>query len=531
MSWTLIAARPSEAPANHWRSLHYFNLYRLTVAGVFVVTFIVFGTTLTFGAYNPVLFFNISIVYVFHSLMLSVLLSLRWPRFEYQLRLQIVADVVFIVLLMYASGGIKSGLGLLLLIPLAATGPIDRGRLVMFYAALASIALLAEQSYRVLGLGEEAGEYFSSGLLSMGLFATAGLAHVLARRALDSEKVAQQRGIDVRNFSQINQLIIEDMQDGVLVVDGTGLIMQHNMQAEKWLRMGALVNRETDLQACPDLETRFRDWLATGVANPEPLHMPAGAEIYTHFVPVGDAAALGAVIFLEDLGRLKERARQLKLAALGRLSANIAHEIRNPLSSISYAVQLLQEERQSDPTHQRLLQIIADNTRRLDKMIQDVSQLNRRDRVTREAIKLEGFVKSFCERFCQVEGQDAGTLGIAVEPGLTLCFDPSHLDQVLWNLTRNAWRHCRKQKHSVGIRAAIANPDNIVQLDVVDDGPGVAAEVAPQLFEPFFSTESQGSGLGLYVAREICQANDAALDYVDAAAGALFRISGKGGPC
>lgn len=514
----------------YWRSLHYFNLYRLTVAGVFVATFTLFGATI-FGTAHPLLFYWASAIYALFSLAMMPAISARWPRFDLQLGIQTGADIVFLILLMYSSGGIRSGLGLLLAVALTAASLASQGRLALFYAALASIGLLVEQGYEIIADGNPA-DYFQAGLLSMVFFATAGLGHFLASRLVASERLAKQKSIDLENLAQVNQLVIREMQDGVLVVDGGGRVRQHNAQAEKLLGRSPASWGELRLSDyVPDLAGSLERWRNDPAVSLSPLFVEeSGKQVRVRFSPVGADPALGAVIFLEDLSRLQVQAQQIKLAALGRLTANIAHEIRNPLSAMSHATQLLQEE-EWDATEERLLQIIGDNIRRLDRMVQDVLQLNRRDRAQPETIKPEIFLRGFIEQFCHSEDLPVSAISLEIDTGRALCFDRAHLYQVLWNLCRNAWRHGRKQDASIRLCVSDAHIGNVVQVDVIDDGPGVDKTLQAQLFEPFFTTFSSGTGLGLYIAREVCEANGASLDYVEVAPGGQFRICCKGGPC
>jgi len=529
----LLQVRATPQPEAYWRSLRYFNLFRLTLAGTFTLAYTLFGVINPFGAYNPSLFYATSIAYVFLAVLMIVPIDIRWPRFNLLLSAQVSADILFIVLLMHASGGIQSGLGLLLLGPLVATGMVSRGRLAMFHAAMASIALLLEQTYQVLALAGSAKDYLQTSLTSMGFFAIAGLAFVLTRRLTVTEKLAQKQSIDLANLAQVNQLVIQGMQDGVLVVDEPGRVRQHNGEAEKLLgKPSAVWSRLILNDYFPALSECLQLWRADSRNDRFELTVPAtGKRIQARFTAIGWDEVLGAVIFLEDLSLMQERAQQLKLAALGRLTASIAHEIRNPLSAINHATELLQEEPGKDATQARLLQIIHDNTHRLDRMVQDVLQLNRRDRATPEMLRLGATLRQFTERFCQTEKIPAKVVVLDVAEDLTVRFDRHHLDQVLWNLCSNAWRHCRRRDGSIRLRAGFASPGNVVQLDVADDGPGVAEALRTQLFEPFFTTDSTGTGLGLYIARELCEANGATLDYIEAPQGGQFRISSEGEMC
>ncbi|MGH8751105.1 MAG: ATP-binding protein [Burkholderiales bacterium] len=520
----LLGPRQPGLPATFWRSLSYFNFYRLVVAGSFIFTALVFGYSL-FGAMDRRLFWWGSVSYLLTAVFFAFIIRRRRPYFTLQLTLQVFADIVLLVILMHASGGIGSGLGLLLLASLAAAGFISRGRLALFYAALASIAVLLEQTLQVLNNAADAMQYAQAGLLSVGYFATAWVAHTLAGYALASEQLAQQRGIDIANLAQVNQLVLQDMQDGVMVVDDKGVIRQRNSQSEKLLAIHLRDDREVLLQDyAPALAERLRRWKAGSHAVVEPIPVSPSRMLGARFVGVGRNKPVGTVIFLEDLSRIQAEARQLKLAALGRLTANIAHEIRNPLSSISHAAELLQEEPAHSPTQERLLQIIRDNTQRLDRMVQEVLKLNRRDRAIREAINPAHFLHTFINDFCQIEKISPNLLQMEIRTQRQLLFDRSHLNQVMWNLTRNALRHGQRRQNSIRYSVNNGASEDTVRWDVMDDGPGVAPQVRSQLFEPFFTTAASGTGLGLYIAREVCEANGATLDYVDGSGCGHFTI-------
>jgi two-component system sensor histidine kinase PilS (NtrC family) len=521
--------RPSE-PEAFWRSLFYFNIYRLSCALVLLVMAATWSAAFPFGSRDYALFVSVAACYSLFSLACFVLIRIRW-RFDLQLSIQIATDVVAIGVLTYASNGISSGLGLLLLTSLAAAGLVARGRLTLFYAALASIVILLEQTYEVLRFDAPVPQFAQAGLLAAAYFAIAWLAHTLARYAVASEELAAQREIDLENMAQVSEHVIHDMQDGVLVVDGAGVIRQFNTRAERIL--GPLWGRrDVPLQQySAPLARRFKAWSEDEQGNVTASEMTVNGAVGARFVPVGRRRSAGAVIFVEDLTRIHAEARQMKLAALGRLTANIAHEIRNPLGAISHAAELLQEEPALNDTVRRLITIIQDNSHRLDRMVEDVLRLRRGDSAHRETFDVVDYLKTFVEQFCEIEKIRADIFRIeltAKNPEVS--FDRSHLNQVMWNLCRNAIRHSRREHGSVRILVAVDARDAIVKLDVVDDGPGVAAALRAQLFEPFFTTAARGTGLGLYIAREVCEANGAKLDYIETEHGAQFRVLCRAGP-
>jgi two-component system sensor histidine kinase PilS (NtrC family) len=245
------------------------------------------------------------------------------------------------------------------------------------------------------------------------------------------------------------------------------------------------------------------------------------------FVAAGVAGSRFSLVFIEDISRLQEQAQQMKLAALGRLTANIAHEIRNPLSAITHAGDLLGEDDRSENTR-RLVRIIRDNAERLDRMVRDVLELSRRGHARTEAIELREFLSNFLDEIIPKEGIARSAILLEVSGEPTIMFDSMHLNQIMWNLVRNAWRHCSKQDSSLRIRAFATG--NRIELHIVDDGPGVDKRLQSQLFEPFFTTYSGGTGLGLYIARELCASNNARLEYIDRSNGADFRISWRLNP-
>ncbi|HEY5994956.1 MAG TPA: ATP-binding protein, partial [Gallionellaceae bacterium] len=407
---------------------------------------------------------------------------------------------------------------------------ISRGRITLFFAALASIGMLLGHSYAVLTQEAEVTQYFQVGLLSIAYFAVAWLAHTLAKYAVASEKLATLRGAELAGMAEVNRLVIQGLPDGVLVVDERGAIRQHNPSADRLLGYDFKRPGEATLEKCaPMLAELFKDWRRDQGRPPEGVRLPATNRLVrARFLPVRQDNFGGALLVLEDMQRVQAQAQQIKLAALGRLTANIAHEIRNPLSAISYAVELFREE-QDETARKQLAGIILENTGRLNNIVQDVMQLNRRDRVQAETLRLGEELRKFANDICQAEHAAPETILIKAEPDQEINFDQGHFNQVLWNLCGNAMRYCSKQPGSVELRS-LRSADGKVMLEVADDGAGVAPDVEQQLFEPFFTTDPGGTGLGLYIARELCEANGALLEYVRRGqGGACFRIVFGGG--
>ena len=535
--------------ATRWRSLKLYNLYRLLITLLLLITQGLIATSDWQQTLNANLFVDLFSTLVSCYFIFSVIAAIfTWqekPNIHISVPIQIVADIVFIVLLMHAQEGGQGSIGLLLIIAIASASLISDGRLALFYAALASIGVLLEQSYRALFFTGAASSYTPSVLLSLGCFATAWLAYSLAKRTKESELLASQRGLDVQNMAQINALITHEMQDGVLVVDQNFQIKHYNVQAERLLSLES-ENWQGDLLAniYPEISHLLQNWLedtghregfaTSNVAAPSIIKLSTQSrELRLRFLPVADNQSQknhyqGAVIFIEDWSQMQTQAHQVKLAALGRLTANIAHEIRNPLSAISHANQLLQEE-DFDPAIKRMLQIISDNVQRVDQIIKDVLELNRRDRTNQELIQLENFTFDFYTQFCAVEKIPQACFKIRLIKAETkIWFDRRHLNQILWNLCKNGWRHCQKSDNSLELSVNINDKTKTIHIEIKDDGDGVPESIRNHLFEPFFTTEKSGTGLGLYIARELADANGAKLEYesVDStiSSGSIFTV-------
>ena len=516
----LFLAPPERTPDSFWISLGYFNLYRIAVATLFLTITVVYGGELNLGSHALELFRYVCGGYLFLAVVFQGVLRNLREHFNLQLSLHVCLDIFAITLLMYASGGVRSGLGVMLLISLIGAAIVAPRRLSFLYAALATISLLLEQGYWVLAHDAPSANFLQPGLVAIACFAGAGITGWLASRVVANEALARQRGRELETQTRVNELAIQDMLDGVAVLDRDGRVVQHNPQAQRLLRAERLLGADI-AQLVPLFAERWRGWRSGEVqAGATADFAVRGRDIGLRLHHTGTEEGF-SVLFVEDTGRSREQAQQLKLAALGRLTANIAHEIRNPLAAISHASELLSEEKRPED-RARLTQIVHDNTQRLERLVSDVLQLNRRDRISTERIALRSWLAEFVAEFIANGSLPAERIALDAGRDERIEFDREHLRQVLWNLLRNAVRYARAGPGSV--RIALRRYGDRVELSVIDDGPGVPASSQSQLFEPFFTTDSKGTGLGLYLARELCAANGAALEYVNDMPGAHFRI-------
>lgn len=519
----VTAAKDDPFDAARRAPQRYFNLFRLVIAGILVVG----GRELSLGQDAPSLLTGVAFAYLGLVLLLGFPDAARRLGVSRLIMLQVVIDILMLATLMWISGGYRSGMPVLMMVFLAAAGLVSEGRMVMFFAALATVLVLTENAWRTY-VGNNPSEFFQVGIVCIGFFAIAFMARLLARRAQANESLAVLRGEALHRQQAINERIIEDMQDGVIVVSPDGRVRQANPRASallgRPLREGMLL---------VDADPVFGRCAGASGAEHGVLQRlgPGGKLLRCRIAAATDKSGPAGgdlLIYLTDFEEIQRHVQQLKLAALGRLTASMAHEIRNPLSAVTQAADLLGEEKRAD-VQARLVRIINDNARRIERMVRDVLALGRRDQLMREALALDTLVGEVVEAFGLKGGDELRVFDVDVPAGLTLAMDRVHLNQILSNLLGNARRYCSGQLGSVRVRAFARCADE-VELHIIDDGPGVTEAQRAQIFEPFFTTDAKGTGLGLYIARELAEANDAQLDFVGNDPGAHFILIGRTQP-
>lgn len=504
------------------QSLRYFNLFRLVVAGLFVVT----GRELNLGNEHPGLFFGASIAYLAAVLALGFPDAVRRLGFDRLVTLQVLIDVVLLTAIMWTSGGFRSGMPVLMMIVLAGAGLVAEGRMVLFLAAAATVAVLGENGWRYVVDGTP-GDFLQVGITCIAFFGIALVARLLALRAKANASLAEERGEALLKQQAVNERIIRDMRDGVIVLGPDGVVRQANPQARALLGLQGVEG-----QALEGIDAAFAD-CREQCCGPDGRLMrlgPARRLLRCRVVEAdGDHAGSGdALIYLTDFEDIQRQMQQLKLAALGRLTASMAHEIRNPLSAVTQAAELLRDEKRAD-MQARLARIINDNAHRIERMIRDVLALGRREQAVPEALPLAAFLQEVVDAQGLRGDAERAIYVLDVEPALTLAIDRAHVHQILDNLLANARRHGSGRPGSVHIWAE-RRADDRVRVHVQDDGPGIDEKVRAHLFEPFFTTHAKGTGLGLYIARELAEANDATLELLPDGPGAHFVLTGRSRP-
>jgi two-component system sensor histidine kinase PilS (NtrC family) len=511
-----------------WRVIGLVNLYRLLLPPVLLAMQWLAGQD-ALPTTHPALFVSACVAYFSVGVLLVVARRLSWSGLRVVALLNTGADAAGISLILYASGGVSSGLGILLVLPVGAMAVLAEHRDAFLIAAMGALGILLQQILVYAAGAAPASDFTTAGVIGVVLFAIALSAWPIANRLRESEALVLRQEIDLANLAQLSQYIVQHLRESILVVDTHDRVRLINESAAQMLGdtsayPGALLG-----EASPRLLYLLETWRtkSAGVAEPPPSFTAAdGARIIRpHFAPLGDSDPAPILVFLEDTSLIAEKVQQLKLAALGRLSASIAHEIRNPVGAMSHAGQLLAESTHLGGEDKRLTEIICSNSARVSAIINNVLHLSRREETHLERMSLPTWIGDFREEFCETMQWPRERLTISgAAAQLEVRVDASQLHQVVWNLCDNVIRHATGEA-PIEIRYGRLSPGARPFLEVADRGPGVAPENVERIFEPFFSSGHGGTGLGLFLARELAQTNGATLLYEPRpGGGTIFRL-------
>lgn len=509
-----------------WRILLALALYRTTL--------ILMLLSLEQSGYGRLLFDDIQqrpfhwtcIGYSLVAVLLILPVIYRVPRLEIQPHLHFAADVIAIGALMYTTGGVSAGFGVLLMLPALGCALLLSPRMAIVQAAGATLAMFSEEIIRQSGSGYEASEFTRAGLLGLMFFATSSVGSYISTRARRSEQLAERVGSEFADLSRLNDRIIDNMDTGVVVVDGERSIRTINTAASRLLQLTNPIGQPLS-QMAPLLDEALDLWLRGNFEDGTALIGAAqGPEVLPRFSRLGYSRNTPIMILLDDASDLRAKAQQLKLAALGRLSASIAHEIRNPLAAITHAGQLLAESPAIDGENHRLLSMIQRHGARIDKIVRDVLELSRRDETERERIRLRDWLLRTVALYQEGHTSRPRPIELLEVPAdMEISFGASHLQQVLFNLWDNSFEHARDQGDIVVLVNADMDAAGRPYLETADNGPGIAQDLHERIFEPFFTTSTRGTGLGLYLSRELCEYNQARLSHAALERGVSFRIT------
>ncbi|MFL1515834.1 sensor histidine kinase [Pseudomonas prosekii] len=526
----MIAEATSPGSKQAQRLLRLYHLYRLSV-GITLVLLISsnMDNQLLTLANNDLLRSGSWLYLVLNILLVVFLENTRRPAQLFSLTL---VDVLLLCGLFYAAGGVASAIGNLLIVSVAIGNTLLRRRIGLLIAAIAALGIVGSSFLLSFSHPATPSDYLQAGTLGALCFAAALLVQGLIQRLEVSEHLAEQRASEVVGLEALNALILQRMRTGILVLDDQRRVQLANHSALSLLGQERLVGELID-DYSPALVERLQLWLNNPTLRPQSLKIASsGLELQPSFIaldqsPHHQSLHHQTLVFLEDLAQIAQQAQQLKLAALGRLTAGIAHEIRNPLGAISHAAQLLQESEELNGADRRLTQIVQDHSQRMNRVIENVLQLSRRQQTAPQRLDLKPWLTQFVADTLEAATQRQ-RIHLQIGAGnLTTLMDPNQLNQILDNLLRNAWRHSamRHDTAEVWLQLFVDADSQLPVLEVLDNGPGVAPEQQAHLFEPFFTTSTQGTGLGLYLSRELCESNQARLDFKPRQGGGCFRIT------
>ena len=501
---------PGYSPrTTNWTSIRLLNVYRLGLSAIFFSqSFLTQSPLLNIS--NHRLYTWVSSAFLLFSLVWLLAAWIERRGFQQQFSLQIYGDTIIIILLMHACGGISSGLGMLLIISIAVTGLLVEKALAMIFASLASLGLLAEYIYSSINIANYSGNSTQVGILGASLFATAVVTHKLTERVRSSEQLVQQRERDVALLSALNQEIIENLQAGLIVLTRDNQVRHINNTALEMLNISVdetfFLERDQ-----PRVFAILERWKQSQQGDTPYLPSETGLDnIQISFRRLLDQGRENILIFLNDVSSIKHSMQQAKLASLGHLTASIAHEIRNPLGAISYAAQLLSENRDLADSEHRMTEIIQQHSDRINHIIEDILAISRGTPSAIETIELRDWLGKFIEEFCLSNQTTPDCFDLQLNSeNSTVLFDSVHLNQILTNLCVNALTHGNTSK-PLHIKV-YSDHFHAMNIEVADEGPGIDQTTLDKIFEPFFTTSHQGSGLGLYIVDQLCQLNDASI--------------------
>jgi two-component system, NtrC family, sensor histidine kinase PilS len=509
-----------------WNELVLLSLFRVFQASVLAILLLISNTILPQSPARSMQIIGL-------GYLLGALLLWQWARRpEHRITMKVLTgaalDLIMAAIALHFFGGVASGAGALMLITVAITALMLSPRLAALIASLAALVAVGEALYSSYLLQDGERNLLQTGFYGLSFFVVTGLIYWLGTRTQESRALAEQRGQDLLSLAEVNELIIQRIRTGVLVVDNIGEVQRYNESA--WYLLGMPSPRERHLSRfAQPLLARMREWQIAGRHNNEALFVTSGVPaVIPRFAKIGTDEQPLVIIFLEDETQLSKRAEALTLTSLGRLSASIAHEVRNPLGAISNAAQLLEESTDLPLLDRQLVEIITGQCRRMNGIVENVLQLSRRERSRPEDVLLNTWVEEFVAQFRESLPAGPNRIRIFCErPNLRALVDPSQLTQACWNLLRNAYNygHLPNQPPDVLVRIVSARGEPGAQIEIIDRGAGIPEKLRASLFEPFFTTRPDGTGLGLYICKELLEANQASIEYVAVpAGGACFRI-------
>lgn len=514
------------AEDNRWQTLRLINGIRLALVTVFAL---LASFSLNNNDYqaNTQLLALLSAGFAFHAIYAGRQMRRHKVLPLVNIGIQLLVDFILLaILIVYARG--TSNYASLLFIPTMASSLLLPGVRAYLFAALSSLMLLALQVEQVLSNQDSEASFTQAGTLGLMFFIIAMVGRMVASLLSASQSRLEKTDVNLANLEAASSLVMQNLESGVVVLDGDNRIQLINNAAVQMLDVRHPLNGRPLASASPLLSEQILLW-RLNPGKQLPSFGIGGRELVARFVPVGDMGKAGVLVFLDDAEQLSAEAQQNKLVALGQLTASIAHEIRNPLSAINHASQLLMESPSLDEADAHLSDIVREQVKRVDNIISSVLRLSRKEKSHPIVIPLNQWLADFRNCFIlehQLQKEDFEVYIASDKAEVRI--DESHLDQVISNLCRNALHYSQSnqaERPLIRITATFQQTPGCWHIDVIDKGPGIPEENQTEMFVPFYTTRHDGTGLGLYLARSLCESNGARLVLHETGPqGTTFRI-------
>lgn len=495
------------------RIVAYLGVYRVVIASLLLVGN--FDLILDFSAWPLVRSVPavLAVAYLLFAVF-ELFMARRSDADPFRMvRYAVLADVSFLSGLFFALGGLGSGIETLLVFTSALAGMLLPLRLALFVTSVATLAVIGEVATGLTLTQRPVATLLPAGLYGATAMVACLLCHRLAYWARDYRIIAAKQETEIADLQRLNEVIIRNMATGVLVVDANRRIRLMNEYAS--FLLGSPKVRELLLaDISPRLDRELQKWQASPGLQQRPVVLETSqAHVMPVFASIAGPDRPGALVFLNDESVISKRALELSANSLAKLSGSIAHEIRNPLAALTHAAQLLDESPSITLNDMRLTNIILDQSKRMNGIVENILQLSRQEHSRPEPVELNSFLKALSDEFRTTQSAKVLDFHLLVETGKTfVVFDRSQLHQCLWKLLDNTVHHASvKRAPRVELKMRRDESAGYCVITVEDNGPGIPKSRLNDIFEPFFTTRKEGSGLGLYIARQLCEANQAEL--------------------
>ncbi|ASP38926.1 hypothetical protein CHH28_09630 [Bacterioplanes sanyensis] len=490
------------------RLLRLYSYYSLFLALLLTVIDSLDQDNAILGRHLPEVFLITVSIYVMVA-SIFVVIANRGPNIE-TATVYVFIETALLALLMHSSGSLAGGFSSLILIAVVIANLLVPGLFGYAVAAWTTLAVMFFQ--HVWPQNYDATTVVESGIYGFLCFLLAGVTQALSMRLNSALDLATHQAHRIRRLQKLSQKALLSLPDGIIACDAHHQVLFFNDAAAQWwplLQDGPLPSALQQIEQQTQLDIR-------------------GRTLNFRKIPLSDTG--DALLVLEDASRIAAEAQQVKLASLGRLTASIAHEVRNPLSAMRQAAQLLAETPYLQASEIKLTDIIEQHCMRINRTVEDILQLSRRRSPAIEQLRLKPWLEHFQRHFLELPDAQHCELTLSCGHEILIAFDPDQLQQILHNLCGNGLRYAIQQAQAHDQIASLkllatTGHDNKVHLDVIDNGGGVAEEQRKHLFEPFHTTEHNGTGLGLYLCRELCEANHASIQYHPIDGGSCFRLT------